>query len=90
MLNFMPLIQKNILAKKLLYQSKNRGSKEMEVIMSAFIRKYLDKMNLEELQEFSCIVNQLDSDLYDWISKKSTPPKNLLSQTMKKLLSFKL
>ena len=37
--------------KKLLYRSSYRGTKEMDILLSNFVKKYIDKFNKDELEE---------------------------------------
>lgn len=81
---------KEILAKKLLYQSKNRGCKETDLILGAFAEEYLDGMNMLQLEEYQKILKLYDGDLYNYISKKSPVPSEFDTPIMKNLLEFKL
>lgn len=85
----MPAVQKTIFAKKLLYQSSHRGCKETDFILGKFAEKFLPSMNIEQLQLFAKILEQNDSDIYDWVTGKSVPPIQLQSSVMDKLLKFK-
>ncbi len=81
---------KEILAKKLLYQSKNRGCRETDIILGAFAEQYLSLMNLNELQEYQRILDLYDGDLYNYIAKKISVPTELDTPMMRKLLEFDL
>lgn len=76
------------LVKKLLYQSKNRGCKEIGLILSKFATIYLPTMDDDSLKNFSLILDQNDIDIYDWITDKAIPPLQLNSKVMLQLLSF--
>ena len=39
------------LKKKLLYRSSYRGTKEMDILLSSFVKFYIDKLGIEELQD---------------------------------------
>ncbi|XVN43231.1 MAG: succinate dehydrogenase assembly factor 2 [Candidatus Rickettsia vulgarisii] len=77
-------------AKKLLYQSKNRGCKETGMILGNFAEQFLFDMNDEDLRDFSLILENNDIDIYDWVTKKTVSPAHLNSNTMIKLLNFKI
>ncbi|WP_341764531.1 succinate dehydrogenase assembly factor 2 [Candidatus Tisiphia endosymbiont of Beris chalybata] len=81
-------LSRNSLAKKLLYQSKNRGCKETGLILSKFAAIYLPTMDQESLRNFALILDQDDIDIYDWITNKTIPPQHLNSTVMLQLLSF--
>ena len=39
--------------KKLLYRASYRGTKEMDILLSKFVKKYLDKMNQRKLKDLN-------------------------------------
>ena len=82
--------EKNNFAKKLLYQSVNRGYKENEVILGNFARNFLSRMSLEEMCLYEKILQESDADLYDWLTHKSAYPARLDSEIMSNLLNFKI
>jgi succinate dehydrogenase flavin-adding protein (antitoxin of CptAB toxin-antitoxin module) len=83
-------LPKTSLAKKLLYQSKNRGCKETGLILSKFAEYFFAKMPADNLTDFALILEQNDIDLYDWITKKTTPPIHLKSKVLSQLLAFNI
>lgn len=87
MLN-MDLLAKTFLAKKLLYQSNNRGCIEIDYILGNFAKEYITKMDEKDLQDFALILSQNDLDIYDWVTKKTSPPSHLDSNIMSLLLNF--
>ena len=83
---------KNIdnLKKKILYRSKHRGTKEMDLLLSNFVKKYVDFLNEIELYELESLLNIDDEVLYKWyLSEEKTTlvPENSIT---KKLKEFKL
>ena len=80
----------NILKKKILYRSKHRGTKEMDLLLSNFVKKYVNSLNESELCELELLLNIDDEVLYKWYlnNKKTTlVPENSIT---KKLKEFKL
>jgi len=47
------------LKKKIIYRSTYRGSKEMDILLSSFTKKYINTFNNEELK---CLLNLLNID----------------------------
>ena len=47
-----------ILKKKILYRSSYRGTKEMDILLSSFVKYYIDKFTKEDLED-------LEEDLED-------------------------
>ena len=83
---------KNIdnLKKKILYRSKHRGTKEMDLLLSNFVKKYVNFLNEIELCELESLLNIDDEVLYKWyLSEEKTTlvPENSIT---KKLKEFKL
>ena len=83
-------MKKDILKKKIIYRSKHRGTKEMDLILSSFVKKYIDFLNEKELIELESLLNIDDGTLYKWyLNEKATSivPSNNLT---KKLREFKI
>lgn len=78
------------LKKKLLYQSKNRGCKETDLLLGKFADQFLDKMIDAELQDYERILAQTDADIVDWVMRKAEVPVTLKSNVMKRVLEFSL
>ena len=83
---------KNIdnLKKKILYRSKHRGTKEMDLLLSNFVKKYVNFLNEIELYELESLLNIDDEVLYKWYlnnEKTASIPENSIT---KKLKEFKL
>ena len=52
-------INREDLKKKIIYRSTYRGTKEMDTILSSFIKKYINTFNNKELK---CLLDLLDLD----------------------------
>ena len=80
---------KDILKKKIIYLSKHRGMKEMDLLLGNFVNKYIDSFDETELNELISLLNIDDEILYKWYLDQDT--KTLLpSDTVaKKLKKFK-
>ena len=65
-----------VLYKRLKFQAKHRGTKELDLLMSEFIDKYLDTLPEEDLKTFDLFLEEPESDLTDWvINQKEAPEK---------------
>ena len=78
----------DIIIKKLLYQSCNRGCKETDLIIGEFAKENLSTMSNDELESFSKILDLSDADIYDWYTKKKQLPPEHFSSTMKRLMNY--
>ena len=76
--------------KRLIFRSDHRGTKEMDLILGNFARKYVPRFNEEELEQFDEILCESDPDLYNWCTGKEKLPANKLNGVFEKLIQFKL
>ncbi len=53
-----------ILKKKILYRSSYRGTKEMDILLSTFVKKYINKLELIDLLELDSFLNLSDEIIY--------------------------
>ena len=58
--------------KKILYRSNYRGTKEMDKLLGAFTKKYLDQLNYEDLNELIKLLEIDDSNLYNFYNGLKT------------------
>ena len=47
----------DLLKKRILYRSKHRGTKEMDLLLSNFVKKYINDFDKAELDEFNKILD---------------------------------
>ena len=83
---------KNIdnLKKKILYRSEHRGTKEMDLLLGNFVKKYVNFLSVSELCELESLLNTDDEILYKWYlnnERTTSVPENSIT---KKLKEFKL
>ena len=52
------------LKKKIIYKSSYRGSKEMDILLGSFTKKYIDILDPLELSELIDLVEVEDEDLF--------------------------
>ena len=80
----------DILKKKILYRSARRGTKEMDLLLSNFVKKYVNSLNESGLCELESLLNMDDEVLYKWYlnnERNTLVPENSIT---KKLREFKL
>ena len=65
--------------KRLIFRSKHRGTKEMDLIMGSFADHNISNFDSQKLQEYEEILTQNDPNLYNWLTGKDTPPKEIIS-----------
>ena len=60
------------LKKKIIYRSNYRGTKEMDKLLSTFVKKYIDLLNLNDLVDLESLLNIDDTNLYNFFNGLST------------------
>ncbi len=75
-----------IFKKKLLYRASYRGTKEMDILLSAFVRKYIedfDLNNLNELENFLKFDDETILNFYNHNKIERDIDKNPISKIFK-------
>jgi len=78
-----------IFKKKLIYRSNYRGSKEMDILLSEFVKKYIDKFDesqLNELDKFLDFADDVILNYYNYGITKQDIEKNKISKIFKDYL----
>ena len=81
---------KEILKKQIIYRSMRRGTKEMDLLLGNFVKKYIDKFSFDELEDLNKLLFIDDDLLYKWYFEKisnNTIPNTKVSAMLK---NFKL
>ena len=83
------LENKEELKNKIIYRSSYRGTKEMDILMSNFVKSVIDDLTLSELKELNILVNLSDENL---ISVKNGNVEEIITPNIiiKKFQDFKL
>ena len=84
------MINKEILKKQIIYRATHRGTKEMDILLGNFVKKYIEKFNDNELQDLEKLLFIEDEIIYNWYFKKNF--NNNISNTKVSLMlkNFKL
>ena len=80
------MLNKEILKKQIIYRSKHRGSKEMDILLGKFVQRHIDRMNINDLVDLDSILNIEDEILYHWYFYKinnNLIPDNKVSELLK-------
>ncbi len=73
--------------KKLLYRSNYRGTKEMDLLLSNFVKKYINKFDEEQLKELDKFLNFEDNVIFNFYyygQIENNIEKNMISKIFKK------
>tara|TARA_B100000963_G_scaffold356957_1_gene378123 strand:+ start:1327 stop:1596 length:270 start_codon:yes stop_codon:yes gene_type:complete len=77
------------LKKKIIYRSNYRGTKEMDKLLGSFTKKYINKLDENDLFDLEKLLEIDDSNLYNYYNGSTTGIKfdenkvNLLFRTFK-------
>ena len=63
------------LKKKIIYRSNYRGTKEMDKLLGAFTKKYINILNEEDLLSLEKLLNIDDNNLYNFYNSLETDIK---------------
>jgi len=66
------------LKKKIKYRSEYRGIKEMDLLLSNFVNKYIDSFKYQDLINLYEILEKDDDIIFKWYSDKN--PNNSIAQ----------
>ncbi len=62
----------DLLKKKIIYRSNYRGTKEMDKLLGAFTKKYIDELGTKDLLDLEKLLNIDDDNLYSFYNKLKT------------------
>ena len=54
------------LKKKILYRSSYRGTKEMDILLTSFVKFYINKLTMLELKDLSNLLEKEDEVIYNF------------------------
>ena len=84
------MVNNEILKKQIIYRSMHRGTKEMDLLLGNFVRKYIDEFNSTELKDLANLLFTEDEVIYKCYFEKNSDnviPKTKVSTMLK---NFKL
>jgi len=77
---------KQNLINKIIYRSQYRGTKEMDIFVSTFVKSIIDSLSFDDLVDLDKLINMNDEDIIK-ISKNEMTFKN--HKILKLLIDFK-
>ena len=80
----------DLLRKKILYRSKYRGIKEMELLLNSFVKKHINDFSIAELKQLDDLLNFDDDSLFKWYLNKKVEIKIPNNKVSKLLKNFKI
>ena len=78
------------LKKKIIYRSNYRGTKEMDLLLSKFVDKYINTFSKNELGELFEFLNLEDEIIYNFYNYKKLDKKFKKNKILKIFKKFKI
>ena len=81
------MTNKEILKKQIIYRSMHRVTKEMDLLLGNFVKRYINQFNDSELQDLKNLINMTDETLLKWyieLNNKELIPISKVSKMFKK------
>jgi antitoxin CptB len=75
--------------RRLLFRCWHRGTQEIDPILGPFAETYLCGFASAQLDRFEALLDCADADLFDWITRRTTPPPVYDHDVMRLLRSFR-
>ena len=69
--------------------SKNRGIKELDLLMGNWAMEYVDDLSDEECEELQQILNEETLDLVNILLKRADVPSNLNNSVMQRMIKWR-
>jgi antitoxin CptB len=79
-----------ILKRQIIYRSTHRGSREMDILLGNFVKKYIDEFNDSELKDLKQLLFIEDEIIYNWYFKKNSNTNVPNTKVSLMLKNFKL
>ena len=84
------MTNKEILKKLIIYRSNHRGTKEMDILLGTFVKKYISTFNDMDLLDLKNVLALEDEILHRWYFDKVENKKIPENKITKLLKNFKL
>jgi len=75
--------------KRILFRSTHRGMKETDTLLGGFAAERLAGLDGGQIARFEALLDESDTDLFDWISEKCPVPEHLDTDVMAMLRAYR-
>ena len=82
------MVNKEILRKQIIYRSSHRGTKEMDLLLGNFVKKYINELGYRDLQDLMNILLIEDEIIHKWYFEKESKNPTLNTNISSKLKKF--
>ena len=83
-------LNKQNLINKIKYRSQYRGTKEMDILLSSFVKAIIDQLNNKELEDLFDLINIDDDNLYKFKQGKKIQIQVKDNRITEKFKEFKI
>ena len=84
------MIELETLKKKIIYRANYRGTKEMDILLSKFVDKYINTFSKRELEDLYDFLNLEDEIIYNYYQTKKINKKIKKNKITEIFIEFKL
>ena len=84
------MTNKETLKKQIIYRSTHRGSKEMDILLGSFVKKYIDHFSDNDLQNLHDLLSIEDEILHRYYFEKISSEEIPKNKVIEKFKSFRL
>ncbi len=84
------MIELETLKKKIIYRANYRGTKEMDILLSKFVDKYINTFSKKELEDLFDFLNLEDEIIYNYYQTKKINKKIKKNKVIEIFSEFKL
>jgi antitoxin CptB len=75
--------------KKLLFQSRHRGTREADFLLGGFAERHLTELSDAEIDAFERLLAEPDPDIVDWVLNRAPAPPPHRSRLLDLIKKFK-
>lgn len=73
--------------RRLRFRCWHRGTKESDILMGRFADEFVDSMDEEALDWLEALLEEVDPDIWDWVTGREPVPNRLDGVFMRRLLT---
>ena len=84
------MTNKENLKKQIIYRSLHRGTKEMDILLGNFVKKYINNINYDELLDLEKLMHIDDEIIHKWYFNNKTNQEIDNLKISRQFKSFKL
>ena len=84
------MANKEIMKKQIIYRSMHRGSKEMDLLLGNFVKRYIDEFNEADLKDLEELIFTEDEVIYKCYFEKNSKTSIRDTKVLSMLKNFKL